>query len=103
LYDLTDFESSVKRDFLDYRLLLAADKPELVESGDKSQIEPAIKEISNRFTVLAQTFQTDVLPNYQHFSAIKRLKFVSKVGTSPAMIGALDEMGVVSSWSVMEI
>jgi hypothetical protein len=56
LYDLTDFESSVKRDFLDYRLLLAADNPELVESGEKSQIEPAIKEISNRFTVLAQTF-----------------------------------------------
>ena len=35
MYDLTDFESSVKRDFLDYRLLLAADNPELVESGDK--------------------------------------------------------------------
>lgn len=36
LYDLTDFESSVKRDFLDYRLLLASDNPQLVESGDKS-------------------------------------------------------------------
>jgi uncharacterized protein YfaA (DUF2138 family) len=64
LYDLTDFESSVKRDFLDYRLLLAADNPELVESGDKQEIDSAIKVISNRFTVLAQTFQTDALTNY---------------------------------------
>jgi len=31
------------------------------------------------------------------------LKFVSKTGSSPAMIGAMDELGVVSSWSVMEI
>lgn len=38
-----------------------------------------------------------------HFSAIRRLKFVSKVGSSPAQIGAMDELGVVSSWSVMEI
>jgi hypothetical protein len=28
---------------------------------------------------------------------------VSKVGQSPAQIGAIDELGVVSSWSVMEI
>ena len=44
-----------------------------------------------------------MLPDYQHFSPIRRLKFVSKVGSSPAIIGAMDELGVVSNWSVMEI
>lgn len=28
---------------------------------------------------------------------------MSKVGSSPAQIGAMDELGVISSWSVMEI
>lgn len=88
---------------MDYQLLLAAENPIIVESGDRQKIQLAIKEISNKYTVLAQTFQTDALPNYQHFSAIKRLKFVSKVGSSTALIGAMDELGVVSLWSVMEI
>lgn len=103
LYDLTDFQSSVKRDFLDYQLLIAAENPALVEEGDRFKISQAVKEISNKYTVLAQTFQTDALPNYQHFSAIKKLKFVSKVGSSTALIGAMDELGVISLWSVMEI
>lgn len=62
-----------------------------------------MKQISNRFTVLSFTFQTDILEGYQHFSAIKRLLFVNKIGSSPAQIGAMDELGVISSWSVMEI
>jgi hypothetical protein len=32
-----------------------------------------------------------------------KLTFVSKVGSSPAVISAIDELGTVSSWSVMEI
>lgn len=28
---------------------------------------------------------------------------MSKVGSSPALIGAMDELGIISSWSVMEI
>jgi hypothetical protein len=103
LYDLTDFESAVKRDFFDYRLQLAAVNPTLIDAGEPLKIQEAIKEISNKYTVLSHTFQTDALPSYQHFSAIKKLKFVSKTGSSPAMIGAMDELGVVSSWSVMEI
>lgn len=31
------------------------------------------------------------------------MKFVNKIGASPAQISAMDELGVVSSWSVMEI
>lgn len=103
LYDLTDFESTVKRDFLDYKLMLAISNPALLAEEDPLSIMQAVRSISNKYTVLAQTFQTDVLPNYSHFSAIRRLKFVSKVGSSPAQIGVMDELGVVSSWSVMEI
>jgi len=103
LFDLTDFDSAVvKQDFLDYHSLLAIQKPEALESGD-TNLSLAIKEIQSKYTVLSHTFATDALPDYQHFSPIHRLKFVSKVGSSPAQIGAMDELGVVSSWSVMEI
>ena len=53
--------------------------------------------------MLSHTFQSDCLPNYSHFSTIRRLKFVSKVGSGPAQIGCMDELGVVSSWSVIEV
>ena len=56
LYDLTDFESAVKRDFFDYRLQLAAVNPTLVEEGDSHKIQEAIKEISNKYIVLYHTF-----------------------------------------------
>ena len=62
-----------------------------------------MKEITSKFKVLGHTFQTDMLPEYQHFSSIRKLKFISKIGSSPAQIGAMDELGVVSSWSVLEI
>lgn len=53
--------------------------------------------------MLGQIFTTDALPSNQHFAPIIRLKFVSKHGSSPATIAAMDELGVVSSWSVMEL
>lgn len=56
LYDLTDFESAVKRDFFDYRLQLAAVNPTLVDAGEPLKIQEAIKEISNKYTVLSHTF-----------------------------------------------
>lgn len=31
------------------------------------------------------------------------MKFVSKVGSGPAQIGVMDELGVVSSWSVVAV
>jgi len=107
LYDLTDFESAVKRNFLDYNIMIAIQEPELLADAEadenKDIIYAKVKQISNRFTVLSHTFQTDILEGYQHFSAIRRLQFVNKIGSSPAQIGAMDELGVISSWSVMEI
>lgn len=49
------------------------------------------------------TFSTDGLPNYSHFSPIKRLVFVTKFGGATAQIGVLDELLTLSTWSVMEV
>jgi hypothetical protein len=103
LFDLTDFESQVGADFLDFKNLIAKSTPELMVDGDHHKVDKQIKQLTTKYKVLTHTFQTDALPNYQHFSPIRRLKFVSKNGQSPAQIGAIDELGVVSSWSVMEI
>lgn len=103
LFDLTDFESQTGVDFLDFKNYLSCQQPQLMLDGDVAAINKEVKDLGQRYKVLTHTFQTDVLPEYQHFSPIRRLKFVSKVGSAPAQIGAMDELGVVSSWSVMEI
>lgn len=38
LYDLADFESSTKRDFLDYRMMIAIQNPDLLAEDDQLQI-----------------------------------------------------------------
>jgi hypothetical protein len=38
LFDLTDFESAVKKDFLDYKLMIAISDPELLAEEDKTKI-----------------------------------------------------------------
>jgi len=53
--------------------------------------------------VLGHTFATDSMEDYKHFSPIRQLEYVNKAGSSYAQIGVMDELGVVSQWSVMEI
>lgn len=53
LYDLADFESAVKRDFLDYKLLIAVSQPELFSEDEPLKLQLAVKSISNKYTVLA--------------------------------------------------
>ena len=53
--------------------------------------------------MLGHTFATDAMEDYKHYSPIRQLEFVSKPGSSYAQIGVMDELGVVSQWSVMEI
>ncbi len=49
-------------------------------------------------------FSTDGASDYCHFSPIKKLVFDNRQGgAGTAQIGALDEMGVVSLWSVIEM
>jgi hypothetical protein len=48
------------------------------------------------------TFSTDGVPNYSHFSPIRKLVFITKIGATSAQIGVLDEMLTVSTWSLVE-
>lgn len=103
LFDLTAFESAgLKRDFFDYEALLQAQYDPAADQGD---VNPAkfLKKLKGKYKVLGHTFSTDMLEGYKHFTPIRQLKFVNKVGSSYAQIGVMDELGVVSQWSVMEI
>jgi hypothetical protein len=62
-----------------------------------------LKKLRTKYRLMGHIFSTDALPNSMHCSPITRLLFVSKHGSSPATIAAMDELGVVSSWSVIEI
>ena len=48
------------------------------------------------------TFATDGVPNYSHYSPIRKLSFITKIGSSSAQIGVLDELLSVSTWSLVE-
>ena len=56
LFDLTDFESQVGTDFLDYKLMLAQTDPELVMGQDPEQLARAVNDLSKKYRVLTQTF-----------------------------------------------
>jgi hypothetical protein len=59
--------------------------------------------MKNRYQLQAPTFSTDGLPNYVHFAPIRRLIFITKFGGGSAQIGVIDELLVVSTWSLVEI
>ena len=59
--------------------------------------------MKSNFSIYYSTFSTDGLPNYFHFSPIKKLQFITKFGGSSAQIGVLDELLILSTWSVIEI
>jgi len=107
LYDLAAFETAgLKQDFFDYEALLMhyAQDPELAgELKDIDNPHKLNKLVRAKFKVLGSTFATDSMTGYKHFSPIRRLKFVSKVGQSHAQIGVMDELGVISQWSILEI
>jgi len=103
LYDLTAFESAgLKRDFFDYEALLLAQNSPENDEGD-TNLNKALKKIRAKYKVLGYTFATDAMQDYKHYSPIRQLEFVNKIGSSYAQIGVMDELGVVSQWSVMEI
>ena len=81
-----------------------AQDPDLAgEFKDIDNPHKQMKLVRAKFKVLGSTFATDSMEGYKHFSPIRRLRFVSKVGQSHAQIGAMDELGVISQWSVLEI
>ena len=81
---------------------MAQNNPEVMGGGDIN-IAKSLKKIRAKYKVLGHTFMTDSMEDYKHYSPIIQLEFISKAGSSYAQIGVMDELGVVSQWSVMEI
>lgn len=103
LFDLQDFESaSIQKNFFDYESLLMSQNPADQDEGDFNP-QKLLKKLKSKYRVLGHVFATDALPEVMHCSPITRLEFVSKHGSSPATIAAMDELGVISSWSVIEL
>ena len=71
--------------------------------GGDINLAKSLKKLRAKYKVLGHTFMTDSMEDYKHFSPIIQLEFISKAGSSYAQIGVMDELGVVSQWSVMEI
>ena len=58
------------------------EKAELFE--DQSNPHKQLKLLRAKYKVLGSTFATDAMEGYKHYSPIRKLKFVSKVGQSHA-------------------
>ena len=71
--------------------------------GGDINLAKSLKKLRAKYKVLGHTFMTDSMEDYKHYSPIIQLEFISKAGSSYAQIGVMDELGVVSQWSVMEI
>jgi hypothetical protein len=56
-----------------------------------------------KYSIQSHSFLTDGLMDFPHFSPIKKLVFISRSTSGISQIGALDEQGVVSVWSIMEM
>lgn len=98
LYDLKDYESSsyISR-FLNWEALT-----QYVQSaeGNEAASESALR---GKYTPKTVSFITDGMQDYPHMNAIEKLVLVSKVGAGSKQVGALDQAGVVSMWSVLEM
>jgi len=105
LYDINEFESASQRiDELDYEALLTTLYPDIVQNGvETDEYRDKLISLRSLYAVQWATFSTDGLPNYSHFSPIRKLTFITKFGGGTAQIGVLDELLTVSTWSMIEI
>ena len=55
-----------------------------------------------KYSILSNCFLTDGLQDYPHFSPIQKLVFINRSSSGISQIGALDELGVTSVWSINE-
>jgi hypothetical protein len=56
-----------------------------------------------KYSVMTHTFLSDGLQDFPHYAPIKKLSFIQKQSSGIAEVGVLDEQGVVSTWSVIEM
>lgn len=56
-----------------------------------------------KYSVNSYSYLTDGLSEHPHFAPIQKLVFISKAASGISKIGALDQQGVLSMWSVVEV
>lgn len=85
LYDLTEFDSAqMRKEELDYDALVRAFHPELSPETAEEAYNEKLQLLSIRYAVQWPTFSTDGLPNYSHYSPIRKLVFITKFGAGNA-------------------
>jgi len=57
-----------------------------------------------KYSIMSNCFLTDgLLEDPPHYSPIKKLVFINRSSSGISQIGVLDEIGMVSVWSINEI
>ena len=69
---------------LNYDILYSKLYPNAESENGEINVDKKMKELRNRFAIYYSTFSTDGLPNYFHFSPIKKLLFINKIGGASA-------------------
>lgn len=105
LYDLKDFDSiSFIAKYLNWEALLQYTL-QSEGAGDLGDKERKAKKSSLKavYTPKTASFITDGMTEYPHLSPIEKLVLVSRIGSGSKQVGVLDNQGVVSMWSVLEM
>ena len=103
LYDLKNIDSNPNLgNRFNYQALLTQLVPNLAEL-DESKKQQKLQKTMIKYSIQNHSFLTDGLMEFPHFSPIKKLVFISRSTSGISQIGALDEQGVVSVWSIMEM
>lgn len=85
LYELNEFDSSQPRaEELDYEGLMRSFYPTESLNIESDQYFDKLQQLRSRYAIQWPTFSTDGLPNYSHFSPIRKLYFITKLGGSAA-------------------
>ena len=56
-----------------------------------------------KYSVKTPSFISDGLQEHPHFAPITKLVFINRAASGISKIGALDQEGVISVWSVLEV
>jgi len=105
LFDLKDYDSmSYICKFLNWTALLqySLQAEGAGQLDDKEQSEK-LTALKAKYTPKTASFITDGMTEYPHFNPIEKLVLVSKIGAGSKQIGVMDQVGVVSMWSVLEM
>lgn len=104
LFDLKDYDSvSFIAKFLNWEALLQYSIQQEGAPLDEKQQAGKLSALKAKYTPKTASFITDGMVEYPHFSPIEKLVLVSKIGAGSKQIGVLDQSGVVSMWSVLEM